>query len=428
MSSTEGLDTPEPLTGITVVELTVALQGPAAGLYLRDMGANVIKVEPPEGDSARYIRCANNDTPAEALSPTFISVNRGKKSVCLDLRSEYGRDVMTRLLEGADVFLSNYRQPFLKSIGLDYESLAESHPQLVYAHVSGFGPEGPDRDKAMLDGVAQARGGLVGVSGMPGQTPMVSGAAIIDLSGAMQLALGVMTGLFARAQHGRGQKVATSGLGVTLWLQQWELQQCMITGVPLSARGSHLPSIEGPYGVYDTKDGGSFMFANALDEESWDALLVFAELFELVDDEDWNTAGKRLGASGVGACADNLRVLMRRGFATRTTAEWVDFMYSQPGLIMERVRSHEDVITDEQNIANEYIVPMTMPVIGETKVVGNTVRLSATPGLVKGPAPELGAHTAEVMNQLGFDKRAIDAVSAHNASRFEELLKAMADS
>ena len=418
----------EPLSGITVLELTLALQGPAAGVYLRDIGADVIKIEPPTGDAFRYLRGKNNNTPPDALGPGFISANRGKRSVCLDIRSEEGREVLSRLLEKADVFLSNYRQPFLKSVGLDYESLAEEYPQLVSAHVSGFGPEGPDRDKAMLDGVAQARGGLSSVTGFSGQTPVLPGATIIDLAGAMQLALGVMSGLFARAQYGMGQKVATSALGATLWLQQWELQQCMVTGIPLSAQGSHVPNIEGPYGIYDTQDGGSFMFANAQDEESWDALCIFCELFELMTDEAWNTPGKRLAASGDEPSPNEIRVLLRRGFASKTTDEWVEFMYSQPGLIMERVRDHNEVIADEQNAANEYIVPMTMPVLGETQVVGNTIRLSETPGRVKGPAPELGANTVQVLEELGFDPSEIDAVLKHNASIIKEFMDAESES
>ena len=274
----------------------------------------------------------------------------------------------------------------------------------------------------MLDGVAQARGGLSSVSGMPGQTPMPPGAAIADLGGGMQLALGAITGLFARAQHGMGQKVSTSALGAQLWLQMWELQQCIITGEPLRASGSHMSNLQGPYGVYDTKDGGAFTFAHAMDEPAWDALCIFAGMLELVGDSDWNTPAKRLGASGHAPPADGIRAIMRRGFASKTTAEWIEFMYSQPNIILERVRGHEDVITDEQNLANEYIVPMTMPVIGRSKVVGNLVRLNKTPGSVKGPAPELGAHTEEVMLELGFDPgEIVDVVSQADAIRTELL-------
>ena len=315
----------EPLSGIKVLEMTTALQGPAAGLYLRDMGAEVIKVEPPLGDAGRHHRGINNSTPEGALSPAFIAVNRGKQSICLDVYSSTGREVIARLLKEADVFLSNYRESFLSSIGLDYDTVAADHPQLVYAHVSGFGPEGSDNGKPMLDGAAQARGGLMSLSGQPNETPMPPGAAIADLSGAMQLALGAMTGLFARAQHGIGQKVSTSALGAQLWLQMWELQQCIVTGKPLRANGSHLPNIESPYGVYDTKDGGAFMLAVAMDEESWDALCVFAEMFELVGDSNWDTPGKRLGSSGLGPAADEIRTILRRGFASKTTLEWTEF-------------------------------------------------------------------------------------------------------
>ena len=209
----------EPLSGITVLDMTTALQGPAAGVFLRDMGAEVIKIEPPIGDSARAHRGVNNTTPDTALSPLYIAANRGKKSISIDVHSDMGKEVMARLLKTADVFLSNYRQSFLAKIGLDYETLADTHPQLVYAHVNGFGALGPDNDKPMLDGTAQARGGLTSVSGVAGETPTPAGAAIADTSGGMHLALGVMTGLFARAQHGRGQKVATSALGTQLWLQ-----------------------------------------------------------------------------------------------------------------------------------------------------------------------------------------------------------------
>ncbi|MBV1879751.1 MAG: CoA transferase [Pseudomonadales bacterium] len=418
----------EPLSGFTVLEMTTALQGLGAGLYLRDMGADVIKVEPPLGDSARYHRGINNGTPPESQVPGFVAVNRGKKSICIDIHSPAGREVISRLLEKSDVFLSNYRSRFLASMQLDYPSIAAQYPHIVYAQVNGFGHKGPDKDKAMLDGVAQARGGLASVSGVAGQTPMPPGAAIADMAGAMQLALGTMTGLLARERHGIGQKVETSSLGAQLWLQMWELQHYMITGVAVKPSGSHIDNIKGPYGVYDTNDGGCFTFAHAMDEESWDALCIFAEMFELIGHSDWNTPGKRLGSSGQGAEPEWVRSIMQRGFGSKSTQQWNDFMYSQPGLIMERVRSHEDVVKDVQNVENEYIVPMNMPAIGDSHVVGNLVHLSETPGSVKGSCPELGADTSAVMQQLGFSAQQIkqveDAATSIREQQFAALFEA----
>mgnify|MGYP001815167800 CR=1 FL=1 len=417
---------PEPLSGITVLELTVALQGPSAGLYLRDQGAEVIKIEPPMGDAQRHHRGINNASPPDALAPGFIAVNRGKKSVCIDLHQPTGREVVTRLLDKTDVLLTNYREPFLRAIGLDYDSLAQSHPQLVWARVNGFGPRGPDANKPMLDGAAQARGGLLSVSGYPGQTPTGPGAAIADLSGGLQLALGVMTALFARAQHGRGQKVETSSLGSQLWLQQWELTQSSITGQPLRAKGAFLPNVEGTYGIYSTKDGGAFMLAVARDEESWDALCIFGGMFELIGDETWNSPAKRMGAPGMES-ADELREVLKRGFASHTTAEWTEFMYSQPNIIMERVRDHAEVLTDEQNIANEYVVPLDLGVHGEKMVIGNLVQMSETPGSVKGPVPERGQHTAEVMAELGFSDEDITQADRDAETTRQELLDGAAE-
>jgi CoA:oxalate CoA-transferase len=416
----------EPLSGITVLELTLALQGPSAGLYLRDQGADVIKVEPPIGDPQRHHRGFNNTTPEDSLAPGFVAVNRGKQSVCVDLHQVTGRTVVARLLDTADVFLTNYREPFLKRMGLDYETLAKSHPQLIWAGANGFGPKGLDAGKPMLDGAAQARGGLLSMSGYADQIPTGPGAAIADFSGGMQLALGVVTALFARAQHGCGQKVQTSSLGSQLWLQLWELTQYSITGQPLRRKGPYLPNIEGAYGVYTTSDGGAFLFASAQDDEAWDALCIFGEMFELVGDVRWNTAGKRMGAGGKQS-AHELREVLKRGFAQHTTEEWIEFMYSQSSLIMERVRDHEDVLADPQNIANDYIVPFDVATHGSKMVVGNLVNMSGTPGSVKGPVPQLGANTEEVMRGLGFSDEEIDQAASDVAVVQEEFLAAVAE-
>ena len=149
----------EPLDGIRIVEMTIAVQGPSAGVYLRDMGAEVIKIEPPMGDASRYSRARQNETPDGTVGPQYIAANRGKRSICLDMSTAIGVKALHLLLKDADVFLTNYRRPALDKMGLDYESLRERYPRIIHASVNGFGPRGPDSDKAMLDGVAASRGG-----------------------------------------------------------------------------------------------------------------------------------------------------------------------------------------------------------------------------------------------------------------------------
>jgi crotonobetainyl-CoA:carnitine CoA-transferase CaiB-like acyl-CoA transferase len=400
----------EPLSGIRVLEMATAIQGPGAAVYLADMGAEVIKVEPPVGDGSRYHRGANNTLPTDAMGAQFISMNRGKRSVSIDFHTELGRSVVERLLGQTDVFLTNFRASALKRMGLDFATLHARHPKLIHASVNGFGPLGPDADKAMLDGAAQARGGVIALTGPADGPAMPPGAAIADTAGAMQFALAVMTALFARERTGIGQQVRSSSLGAQLFLQMWELQHSIITGRTLTRAGGHHPNILSPYGVYRTRDGGAFLFAVAMSDESWFAFCDFAGLPDLAADPCWNNGGKRIGYAGDSTNVDASRKRMAEAFAKRTTAEWTAFLATQPEIIYERVRDYMDVLVDPQNIANGYIVDMDLPVIGPSKVVGNLINLSETPGSVKGPPPALGEATAEVMRRLGFGDAEIESV------------------
>ena len=416
---------PEPLEGFTVVEMTIAVQGPAAGLYLRDMGAEVIKVEPPFGDASRYARARNNETPDGTMSPQYVAVNRGKRSVCLNIGTDLGARALDALLANADVFLTSYREPALQKMGLDYAELHQKYPQLVYASVNGFGPRGPDADKAMLDGVAAARGGLVNHTGYADREASLPGAVVIDTAGAMQLALGVVTALLARERQGTGQRVQTSALGTSLWLQQWELTHVAMTGVDLQRDGNHHPNIRGFYGVYGTADDGAIMLAQVMDQEAWDSLCIFADTLELSLDPRFRTPRQRLGEGISEEDSVEVRQKLKAAFASKTTGEWTDFLYTQPEIIWERVRDWKDVFEDEQNIANDYITTVNVPGAGDTKTVGNLVRLSETPGSVKGDPPELGEANTEILGKLGFTDSELNEIET-TATRIREEMLAMA--
>lgn len=416
----------EPLAGLTVIEMTVAVQGPAAGLYLRDMGAEVIKIEPPLGDSSRYGRGTYNETPEGTLGPQFVAVNRGKRSICMDLMTDQAMTALHRFLDQADVFLTNYREPALHKLGLDYETLHDRYPRLVYASVNGFGPKGPDANKAMLDGAAAARGGLVHHTGYPDRPPSLAGAITIDTAGAQQLALGVMTALFARERTGEGQRVQTSALGAALWLQQWELTQVAMTGAELPRSGNHHPNIKGPYGVYETADGGSIMIAQTMQNEAWDALCIFAETFELAIDPRFQTPGQRLGEGLTLEDSAEVRAVLTRAFTRKTTQEWEAFLYDQPEIVWERVRSWQEALEDEQSVANDYLTSISVDGVGTVKTVGTLVKMSGTPGSPKGDPPILGEANEELLAGIGLSAEERRAIEAHATATRESLLAEIA--
>ena len=417
---------PQPLTGYTVVEMGTAIQGPAAGIYLSDMGADVIKVEPPIGDASRFHRGVNNETPPETPGAMFTAGNRGKRSVCLDVNSDSGIEVVRRLVRSADVFMTNYRAPFLNRLGLDYASLSELNPNLIYASVNGFGPLGPDADRPMVEGAVQARGGLASVCGPADSLPMPAGATIADGAGALQFALGIVTALLARERHGVGQKVNTSSLGTQIWLQSWEIQQCLLTGKPLHRAGSHMPNIRGPYGVYAASDGGAFLFT-LVGDSAWRKFCEYGGLPEMAENPLWDNAFKRMGAipdEQDDAAVDRVRADMAEVFASRTSEEWSEFFRARDDVIVEKIQDHAEVAADPQTIANEYVVPMSLAGVGESRVVGNQVQLSETPGSVKGAPPELGNATREVMLTLGFAQEEVDATEEHTAAIRRKILGA----
>ena len=417
----------EPLSGFRVIELALAVQGPAAGLYLRDMGAEVIKVEPPLGDPSRYGRNKNNELPQGTIGAQYVAVNRGKRSVSIDLTTSEGMAAMHALLRDADVFFTNYREPALVKLGLDYESLHAAYPNLVYGSVNGFGPEGEDANKAMLDGAAVARGGLVSVTGHPDNKPCVPGAVVGDTGGAMHLALGIMTALLARERGAGGQRVQTSALGTQLWFQQWELTHVSMTGSELSRSGSHHPNIHGSYGVYETSDGGAILLAQTMDSESWDALCLFAEIPELAIDPRLQTPGQRLGEGLNEDDSQYIRERLEAGFKTKTAAEWDEFLRTLPEVIWERVRTYNEVLEDPQSLRNKYITEVDVPGIGMQRTVGNLVTLSETPGQPKGGPPELGEGNAEVLKGAGLDDALIESVTNRANEVREELFAQAAE-
>ncbi|MDP6375600.1 MAG: CoA transferase [Pseudomonadales bacterium] len=414
-----------PLGGIRVVELAMSIQGPAAGLYFANMGADVIKVEPPFGDASRYHRGVNNTLPENAPGSQFLAMNKGKRSVALDAHTNLGAEVIRRLLASADVFLTNYRSAALTRMGLDVNELLSKYPQLVIGHANGFGPRGEEADKAMLDGAAQARGGLISMTGFPGEIPIVTGVTVADHAGAMQLALGCVTGLVARGATGKGQLVQTSSLGGQLWLQMWELQHSAMTGVSLSREGRHHPNIKAPYGVYATSDDQAVLFVTAQTDEAWSSFWIYMDKPEVLLIDEWDTPGKRIGMAGSDQQLPEIRALMCEAIGSKTMAELDSFFRSEPEIIWERVRDYGDVLNDPQNIDNGYLVNIEVPGAGSVKTVGPLIDFGDTPAPDVRLPPELSADTLDLMQELGFTAEEASSLMDHSEAVRAELFAAM---
>ena len=386
------------LSGIKVVELGIAIQGPAAGMYLAEHGAEVIKIETPVGEENRHHFGYGKSLPKAVPAPQFVANNRGKRLMTLDAKGELGREVLRRLIAKADVFLTNYRENALNRLGLGYEELHRLNPRLIYAIASGFGSKGPVADRAMLDPMAQARGGLVSVTGSPDRPQVLAGAAMADTTGAGQLIVGILTALLARERHGVGQRVGTSSYGAQLWHQAFELTYTSMTGyVPRSSEGIHPLAPGGSSGVFRTADGGAVAFLDTLSPEVWTEFCERAGKPELARDARWDSAYKRLSTDN----PDALRLQVAEIFASRTTAEWEAF-FSDPYLMFQRVFDYEDVLDDPQALENGYISEIELPEMGRTKVVGNTIELSETPPEVRPLACELGEHTEAILLEYGY--------------------------
>jgi crotonobetainyl-CoA:carnitine CoA-transferase CaiB-like acyl-CoA transferase len=398
MSTASSQNGARPLAGIRVLEFATAIQGPAAGQFLADFGAEVLKVEPPFGDSSRNI----GPNEAAGVGSQFVAVNRGKRSICLDAHSTMGRAMLARLVATCDVFLTNFRAPALQRMALDEASLKQHNPTLIYAAASGFGALGPDATKAMVDGAAQARGGLAGMTGQSDQPPTPPGAAIADTSGAMTLALGIVTALYDRAANGVHRRVDTSALGAQLWLQQWELQHAVLTDdIPVRA-GRHHSRLFGPVGVYTTKDNVPYQFSLLLDIGAWQALWEFCGQPDVAHDPRWDHPSKQFTVGPGEADVAEIRSLMQVGFSSRSADEWDAFLATQPELVCERVRTYSEVLHDEQNLANGYVSTLTLSPDQRVKTVGLPIAFDSNPRTEFPAPPALGEATVETMQGLGF--------------------------
>lgn len=392
------------LEGIRVVELGQEIQGPYATLFLSDMGAEVIKVENrATGDLARRTtvgRIAGPEAPHAGFQQYFLVLNRGKKSITLDLKHASGKEVLTKLLATADVLLTNFRPGVLDRLGFGYEALHERFPRLIYAVASSWGPEGPWARRPSRDLLAQAASGMMGKTGMDNDPPLPAGAILGDYSGAHMAATGVLAALYARERTGKGQRVDTSMYGTLIAMQPWELVQTSLTGVENRRAGRGTQFLHGVWGAFRTADG--WLAIAGVDEDRWEIFCRLIDRPDLIDDPECDNEWRNFRG-------DKIQAILDDTLPMRTTAEWME-RFGPNDVFATPVAGYLDVLGSEQALANGYVREFDHPGTGPIRLAGNPIHLSEAPMRDFAPAPDHGADTEEVLAELGYSASEIDGL------------------
>jgi crotonobetainyl-CoA:carnitine CoA-transferase CaiB-like acyl-CoA transferase len=385
------------LAGLRILELTQVMAGPFCGQVLADMGADVVKVEPPEGDPTRHslgFRMRGDDTAA------FMAVNRNKRSLTLDLKSARHQAVLHRLVGEAEVVLENYRPGVAARLGADWDTLCELNPRLIYASVSGFGQTGPYAQRPGYDLIAQGLSGVMSVTGEPGGEPVKCGIPIGDLSAGLFCAVAILSAVVARERTGRGQRIDTSLFEGALALSIWESAELWATGrVPEPLGSAH--RLLAPYQALRTADGHITVGGN--NQRLWERLCGAVGRPELVDDPRFATNDDRMANRAALAAA------LETALADRPTEDWVALL-GEAGVPCGPIHDYRQVFEDPHTRTRAMEVRVTHPVEGEMSALGIPAKLSETPGAVRRPAPLLGEHTDEVLREAGFSDEEIAAL------------------
>ncbi len=390
------------LKGIKVVELAQIMAGPTCGMLLADMGADVIKVEKlPGGDDTRTY----TEPSINGESAAFMILNRNKRGIAVNLKKPGGLEVVKRLVAEADVVTENYRKGTLEKLGLGFEVLQALNPRLVYCAVSGYGRTGPYADKGGFDLIAQGFAGIMSITGEPGGAPAKSGTSIADINAGILAALGIVSALVARATTGRGQMVETSLMEAAIQQTYWQAAIFFATGKNSGPTGSaHI--LTAPYQAFPTRDG--WINVGGANQANWERIVKVIGRPELAEDARFKTNGDRMRnlAALTPLIADRLK--------TRVSADWIR-EFELAGVPVGPVNKIGDMLADPQVRARDMVVEVDHARAGRVKALGHPIKFSETPGAVKRPAPLLGEHTREVLGELGYSAKEIDALVSEGA-------------
>jgi CoA:oxalate CoA-transferase len=382
---------PPPLSGVRVLDFTRYLAGPFCSMLLADYGADVVKVEAREGREFR-------PPGADRDNYFFLSANRGKRSITLDPRSDAGRELALRLLADSDVLVENFRPGVMERLGLGPAMLVERFPRLVYCGISGFGADGPYRDRPGFDQIAQGMSGFMSLTGTEETGPTRAGIAIADLLGGIFGAHGIQLALLARERSGRGQIVDTSLLESMIGILSWGAGMYFEAGQVPGPAGQHHP-LSAPYGRFQARDG--YLNIAAGNERMWQQLASTLDRSAWTEDERFATPIGRLKNR------DALTHALESVLKTRDVEHWVDLL-NAAGVPTGPVLDMAQVFSDPQVLARQMLVELPHPEHGTFKTTGLPIKLSETPGAIERPPPLHGEHTDAVLREAGLSDAEIE--------------------
>ena len=380
------------LAHLRVLDLTRARAGPTCVKQLADFGADVIKVESPAGLDP------NADMTGPRHGADMQNLHRNKRSITLNLKTPEGREIFMQLAAAADVVVENFRPGVKDRLGFDYESLKRVNPRIILASISGFGQDGPYAERPGVDQIVQGMGGLMMVTGRPGEGPMRAGAAVADMAAGLYAALGILTALVERERSGLGQWVQSNLLHAQIALLDFQAARYLVEGVVPGQSGNDHPTSM-PTSAYATADG--YINIGAAGEEMWRRLCRAIGREDLVQRPEFASDAAR---------ARNRRALneeLNRALAARTTEDWVAAL-NEAGVPCGPILTMDRVFADPQVRHLGIAAGVTHPALGEIRLVAQAVTLARTLATLAAPAPECGEHTEEVLRELGYDAAQVE--------------------
>lgn len=392
----------EVLENVRVLDLSQIMAGPLSSMILGDLGADVIKIEPPEGDTARSM----GDTFLKGQSDYLLSLNRNKRSIVIDLKKEEGREIFYRLAREADVILENFRPGTVEKLGVDYATVSRLNPRIIFCSVSGFGQKGPYKDRPAMDPIIQAMGGIMGITGDPRTGPLKVGSPISDLIAPLLATIGILGALRVRDRTGHGQKIEISMLDSIIFSLIPREGYYFIKGSSLPLTGNQHFQIA-PCNTFRARDG-RYVMVIAHTQKHWVNLCENLGHASLAEDPRFQDNALRLKN------VDNLNQLLARVFSEKNQQEWVERL-AQKGVMIAPVYNFEQLFQDPQVLQDAMVVEIDHPVAEKIKVLRTPINLSKNPLSIKRPPPLLGQHTEEILLEAGYTKEEIQQQKKNGA-------------